>query len=77
MKRFALGFFYLVVFAVFSTYYQDSYFTTDEFGVRLCPQLILTSMTCSRLYNLSFQYFDLFFTGPALLVSLCLHSDLG
>lgn len=34
MKRFSLGFFYLVVFAVFSTYYQDSYFTTDEFGAQ-------------------------------------------
>lgn len=33
MKRFAIGFFYLVVFAVFSTHYQDSYLSTDEFEV--------------------------------------------
>lgn len=39
MKRFALGFFYLVIFAVFSGYYQDSYFATDEYEVRLCPDL--------------------------------------
>lgn len=55
MKRFALGFFYLVVFAVFSTYYQDSYFTTDEFEVRLCPYLTLTTMFCMSLSQLQFQ----------------------
>lgn len=44
MKRFALGFFYLVVFAVFSPHYQDSYLTSDDFGVSLCPKLNLTSI---------------------------------
>lgn len=56
MRRFALGFFYLVVFAVFSTYYQDSYFTTDEFGVRLCPISTLTSMFYMSLSQLKFEY---------------------
>ncbi|XP_024123601.1 lysophospholipid acyltransferase 5 isoform X1 [Oryzias melastigma] len=31
MKRFALGFFFLVIYAIFGPYYQDSYYLTDEF----------------------------------------------
>uniref|UniRef100_A0A3Q3X6H9 Lysophospholipid acyltransferase 5 n=1 Tax=Mola mola TaxID=94237 RepID=A0A3Q3X6H9_MOLML len=31
MKRFSLGFLCLVIYAVFSPYYQDSYYLTDEF----------------------------------------------
>ncbi|CAF97830.1 unnamed protein product, partial [Tetraodon nigroviridis] len=31
MKRFAVGFLFLVIYAIFSPYYPDSYFLTDEF----------------------------------------------
>lgn len=34
MKRFALGFLFLVIYAIFSPYFPDSYFLTDEFEVR-------------------------------------------
>lgn len=35
VKRFAVGFLFLVIYAIFSPYYQDSYFSTDEFEVRI------------------------------------------
>lgn len=34
MKRFALGFLCLVIYAIFSPHYPDSYFLTDEYEVR-------------------------------------------
>lgn len=35
MRRFALGFLFLVIYATFSPYFPDSYFLTDEFEVRI------------------------------------------
>lgn len=42
MKRFALGFLCLVIYAIFSPYYADSYYLTDEYEVRttICSSII-------------------------------------
>uniref|UniRef100_A0A8C4EE53 Lysophospholipid acyltransferase 5 n=1 Tax=Dicentrarchus labrax TaxID=13489 RepID=A0A8C4EE53_DICLA len=37
MKRFALGFLCLVIYAIFSPYYPDSYYLTDEYDVSAQP----------------------------------------
>lgn len=35
MKRFGLGFLFLAIYTIFAPYYQDSYYLTDEFEVRV------------------------------------------
>lgn len=75
MKRFAVGFLFLVIYAIFSPYYPDSYFLTDEFEVRI------TSEIKSRDKSLHSPHYSkitpLLFTGTALLVSLCIYAALG
>lgn len=39
MKRFAVGFLFLVIYAIFSPYYPDGYFLTDEFEVRVTSKI--------------------------------------
>lgn len=49
-KRFALGFLCLVIYAIFSPYYPDSYFLTDEYDVRTtkCSKIIFV---CSSVFK--------------------------
>lgn len=75
MKRFAVGFLFLVIYAIFSPYYPDSYFLTDEFEVRIASKIK------SRDNSLHSPHYSkitpLLFTGTALLVSLCIYAALG
>lgn len=38
LKRFAVGFLFLAIYAIFSPHYPDSYLLTDEFEVRVASQ---------------------------------------
>lgn len=38
VKRLAVGFLYLVIYAIFSPYFPDSYFFTDKFEVRIASK---------------------------------------
>lgn len=50
MKRFALGFLCLVIYATFSPYYPDSYYLTDEYEVR--------TTVCSNIINVHTHVFQ-------------------
>lgn len=77
LKKFAQGFLFLVVYAVFSPHYPDSYYLTDEFEVRILSKIIriimflIVFLITSRCVIMSFS------TGSALLVSLYIYSALG
>lgn len=79
MKRFALGFVCLVIYTIFSPYYPDSYYLTDEYEVSMTnsPDVLAVRAPCWCLsHRLKWKTVS-FSTGSALLVSLCVHSPLG
>ena len=88
MQRFGLGLLCLTIYAIFSPHLSDSYFLTDEYGVRgvitvtfLCSHDIALDLFlfCS-LFIVVFilkPAFYVFFPGPAFLVSLCVHHAVG
>lgn len=73
MKRFAVGFLFLVIYAIFSPYYQDNYFLTDEFEVSIFSKV---AIICA-IFLFILKMNPLLFTGTALLVSLCIYDTLG
>lgn len=75
VKRFAVGFLFLVIYAIFSPYFQDSYFLTDEFEVRIASKIKSGDNLWYFLHYSKINHFLL--TGTALLVSLCIYAALG
>lgn len=57
MKRFGLGFVCLLIYTIFSPYYPDSYYLTDEYEVRMAIWLKSTVYTYIFQYESEFHLF--------------------
>lgn len=91
MKRFSLGLLCLVIYAIFSPHYPDSYYLTDEYDVRkpcFCTSIpdafnitdLKPKPHCHTLFcltNVTVLSQMRVSPGAAVLVPLCLHPPLG
>lgn len=58
MKRFALGFLCLVIYAIFSPHYPDSYYLTDEYEVRTAMAFPIITIETKKRFLFLFVFFN-------------------